>query len=136
MTKQTILRVMAAIVVMLAVCISVQAQAPTGKYNLASVEGDDGSDWTAFFTMMGFDLSNFHIEFQGDGKCIVSIGLEGETEAKEATYKVDGKNIIFSTGDPAMPDWPAIFEDDKIIIEQAGDPELGSPGMKMVFQKK
>ena len=136
MTKQTIIRVMAAIVVMFAVSFNVQAQAPTGKYTMVAMESDDGMDLAAFFVMMGLELDSFFIEIQGDGKCIISVAFEGEAESVEATYKMDGMNIIFSVGDDAMPDLPGRIEDDKIIIEQGGDPDLGSPGIKMVFQKK
>ena len=93
------------------------------------MEDGDGNDLMAFFELMGMDLNTFYIEIQDDGTCIMSM----DNDAKEGTYKVDGTNIILSVEGEEVP---AIIEEDKITIEQGGDPELGSAGVKMVFQKQ
>jgi len=137
MNKFFIIRVIAAIVVMLTVSNNVQAQAPTGKYNLVSIESEDGNDLKAFFELMGFDLGNFYIEFKDEGKCIIMVALDGNDEAQEGTYKMDGKNIIFSIDNDKLT---GTIEDNKITIVQGSEPEdnenVVSMSMKMVFQKK
>ena len=124
------------LLLVLGCCISTQAfcqsvnTVPAGKYQLTIME-IDGADVKGAFKELGMDVDDMRIEIQSGGK--FSMTHMGDT--KSGVYKLAGKNITLS---PAGEDEiKAVVEDNKIIIEEKGNPETsGFTSTKMVFEKK
>jgi len=106
-----------------------QSNALTGKYSIVALE-IDGMDMMALFTMMGMDMGFMYIELLDGNRFRMAMD---EDEATEGIFSLSGKNLTLTAEGENLA---AVFEGNRIIIEQEGDPESGFELSRMIFEKK
>ena len=93
----------------------------SGKYYLSSMEEDGEVLNVSELADLGVDFSDTYLEFSGDKITVCTYG-----ESETCTYKIDGKNIEFTSDGETLK---GTIDGDKITLD-VGD------GTKMIYEKK